>query len=218
MINGGFYYYVLLYHEQFYDTIYKNRHIVYFAPQKGFHSFMKFSLPELPRTPRSRTTRICIGQAVIDLMKQKPFNEIRVTDIVSQAGVSRMTYYKYYTSKIDVLKDFLQEIILAYDMEQKENYPNALFQKNQIFHSICFFERYAPLLEVLAVNGQYELLMQSILQYTKDRIITNPTMGDYKIYYYTGAVIGVFIRWLEKGKPESPEELTETIWKIINTT
>jgi len=178
---------------------------------------MKLSLPELPRTPRSRSTRICIGKAMIRLMETKTFDEIRVTDIVSEAGVSRMTYYKYYTSKLEVLKDFLQEIIIKYDEEQKLLYPDALFHKKQILHSICFFERYASLLKILQKTGQYTLLMQSILQCTSDRVLLNPGMNDYKIYYYTGAVIGVFFRWLEKGKPESPEELTEIIWKILNT-
>ncbi len=178
---------------------------------------MKLSLPELPRTPRSRSTRICIGKAVIELLNHKSFDEIRVIDIVNQAGVSRMTYYKYYTSKLDVLKDFLQEVILEYDSEYKKLYPNALFHRQQILHSIRFFERYSPMLQTLFQTGQYGLLMESILQYTSSRSKINQLLSDYEIYYYTGAIVGVFFCWLEKGKPESPETLTDIIWDILTT-
>ena len=42
-------------------------------------------------TNRTRFTRMCIGEAVFSLMDKKPYEEIRVSDIVKRAGVSRMT-------------------------------------------------------------------------------------------------------------------------------
>ncbi len=178
---------------------------------------MKLSLPEFPRTPRSRATRICIGKAVIELLNHKSFDEIRVTDIVSQAGVSRMTYYKYYGSKLEVLKDFLQEVILEYDAEQSRLYPDTLFEKQQIKTSIQFFERYAPMLQTFLQIGQHKLLIESILQYTSERVRRYVSLNDYQIYYYTGAVVGTYFRWIQKGRPESPDSLTDIIWNIINT-
>ena len=56
-------------------------------------------------TNRTRFTRMCIGEAVFSLMDKKPYEEIRVSDIVKRAGVSRMTFYHYYEQKEDALAD-----------------------------------------------------------------------------------------------------------------
>lgn len=37
------------------------------------------------------------------MMRKRPYESIKVTDIVREAGVSRMTYYRYFKAKSDVL-------------------------------------------------------------------------------------------------------------------
>ena len=59
----------------------------------------KFSISNF--TKRNKFTRMCIGEATVNLMKEKTFDKIKILDIVRKAGVSRMTFYKYcllYTS------------------------------------------------------------------------------------------------------------------------
>lgn len=60
-------------------------------------------------TNRTRFTRMCIGEAVFSLMDKKSYEEIRVSDIVKRAGVSRMTFYHYYEQKEDALADYFHE-------------------------------------------------------------------------------------------------------------
>ena len=48
------------------------------------------------------------------LLQQKRYEEITVSEIANKAGVSRMTYYRTYSSKEDIViqhfKEKLQEI------------------------------------------------------------------------------------------------------------
>ena len=67
--------------------------------------FMKY-LPFSNFTKRNLFTRQCIGQAITELLKSGDFEHITVSDIVKKAGVSRMTFYKYYHTKNDVIKDY----------------------------------------------------------------------------------------------------------------
>lgn len=177
---------------------------------------MKFFSLEQPRTKRSRATRICIGKAIVSLMEEIPFDQIRVTDIVRRAGVSRMTYYKYYTSKLDALSDFLDEIVLEYDEEQKGLPSPAFFEKAHIYHAICFFERCSPLFLTLVHAGQYTVLAHAISHYTDQYILPATGQSGYAPYYYVGGFINVFFKWLEDGKQESCEELAEIIWQMIS--
>ncbi|MGN1104099.1 MAG: TetR/AcrR family transcriptional regulator [Candidatus Coproplasma sp.] len=43
--------------------------------------------------------RYCIGQAIIQLMNEKDFDEISVTDICRIAYVGRTTFYRYFGTK-----------------------------------------------------------------------------------------------------------------------
>ncbi|MGN0823806.1 MAG: TetR/AcrR family transcriptional regulator [Candidatus Coproplasma sp.] len=51
------------------------------------------------RDEGSDTIRLCIGQAVIDLMSEKNFEEINVTNICRAAHVGRTTFYRYFGTK-----------------------------------------------------------------------------------------------------------------------
>ncbi|WP_369528982.1 TetR/AcrR family transcriptional regulator, partial [Dubosiella newyorkensis] len=47
----------------------------------------------------SQFLRSCIFEALMILLQQKRYEEITVSEIANKAGVSRMTYYRTYSSK-----------------------------------------------------------------------------------------------------------------------
>ena len=49
-----------------------------------------------------------ITKALFDLMKEQEYNDITITDIVNKAGVSRVTYYRHYNSKDEVITKFFE--------------------------------------------------------------------------------------------------------------
>ena len=54
-------------------------------------------------TKRNKFTRMCIGEAMVALMKEKSYSKIKILDLAVKAGVSRMTFYKYYHTKTKFL-------------------------------------------------------------------------------------------------------------------
>ena len=71
-------------------------------------------MTENQKTDRNRFTRMNIGEAVAALLKEKEFDKIKISEITKKAGVSRMTYYNYYETKEQALKDYLYELIKEY--------------------------------------------------------------------------------------------------------
>ena len=51
---------------------------------------------------RSELSRSWMCAALLQLMEEKPFNRISITEITKKAGVSRVTFYRHYTSKEDI--------------------------------------------------------------------------------------------------------------------
>ena len=52
---------------------------------------------------------MCMGDALVNIMQQKAYDKISVSDIVKKAGVSRMTYYNYYETKDELVKDYIED-------------------------------------------------------------------------------------------------------------
>jgi AcrR family transcriptional regulator len=71
--------------------------------------------PSSLRTPtrkpdrRVRQTRETLGDALVNLMHEKPFEEITVQHILDRAGVSRSTFYTHFSDKNDLFLSDVEE-------------------------------------------------------------------------------------------------------------
>ena len=52
-----------------------------------------------------------IVHALMDLMKEKSYEEISISEITVRAGVSRVSYYRNYGSKEDILTETLEQLM-----------------------------------------------------------------------------------------------------------
>lgn len=53
----------------------------------------------------------CIKSALLDLLKKKSYDEIRMTDIINKSGVSRTCVYNNYNSKDEIMLDLYSKTI-----------------------------------------------------------------------------------------------------------
>lgn len=122
---------------------------------------MRKIVGEKKKTQRNRFTRMCMGDALVNIMQQKAYDKISVSDIVKKAGVSRMTYYNYYETKDELVKDYIEEITSLYLEEEKNNLKekNNIMDYVHILFLIKFFDRYGKFFVTLADAGMYSLLL-----------------------------------------------------------
>ena len=65
-------------------------------------------------------SRKMIRQAFFELLKEKNFEKITVTDIVKKAEINRSTFYAHYPDVMGVVEEIQQEI-LTYTQQFMEN-------------------------------------------------------------------------------------------------
>src|ERR1051326_3657931 len=65
---------------------------------------------------RVRRTRDALGDALVALMQEKPFETITVQDVLDRAQVSRSTFYLHYSDKDDLLMSDAEEFFEAISM------------------------------------------------------------------------------------------------------
>ena len=68
-------------------------------------------------------TRKIIFQTLLELMKEKTFEEIKVSDICSKAMINRSTFYAHYEDKYELLLDFLNTLKEEFvkELNKKDN-------------------------------------------------------------------------------------------------
>ncbi len=164
------------------------------------------------RTSRNRSTRIKIGETIIGLLDRKALSDIKISAIADGAGVSRMTFYHYYETKEAALVDYLSEIILSYVNEL--NGKGTDFERNSAEHlefTLQFFAEHGAFLLKLEKVGCYGILMDGVNQFLD--INYKDEFGDsiYNLYFYAGALLNVFMKWLKGGKKESAREIADMI-------
>lgn len=177
---------------------------------------MRISLQGIVLTKRNQNTRNTIGAALISLMQHKEFEYITVTMIVRKAKVSRMTFYNYYKTKAEVLKDYMYEIVTKYMIERKERSDSSFFlDYSNIIHFLNFFSKYEQFFHVMIKANMYSIIIEAVNDYMIHEV--HPTTNEpvYKLYYYGGAFCNLYIQWIENGKKESAEEIAHIIYDLI---
>ncbi len=66
-------------------------------------------------------TRKNLYTALLELMKEKTFEEIKVLDICNHALINRSTFYAHYNDKYELLADLIEDLKNSLASELKKN-------------------------------------------------------------------------------------------------
>lgn len=75
-----------------------------------------------PRDARLRKTKESLYESFLELLASKPVNSITVIEICDRAGVSRKTFYKYYSDQFALLRAMQDDLFQEY-RERLEGRP-----------------------------------------------------------------------------------------------
>lgn len=64
--------------------------------------------------PRIKRTRDKLGDAMIDLLRERPFDTITVQDVLDKAQVGRSTFYAHFKDKHDLLVSDYENFLEAF--------------------------------------------------------------------------------------------------------
>lgn len=167
-------------------------------------------------TARNQYIRMCIAETLIQLMASKSLDEITVTALVKVANVSRMTFYKYYTSKQEVLEDYMYEIMNAYVEETRQRNDIGIFHElKHICHCFEFFRTYSDSIQILVCANMYSVIINALNDYMDTYVLSSFPYSRYELYYYAGALCNTYIKWIESGMQETPEEIARLVYRHL---
>jgi AcrR family transcriptional regulator len=147
--------------------------------------------------------RECITEALLRLMKKKPFTQITVSEITLLAGVARVSFYRNYESKEDILVQKLNEAAVAWfeiiSEDANEDIVLGLFR-----HSLEMKE----MAQLVYQHNLSHLLFKNIHDCVGPKS-TDTVEEAYQNAYLAGSMFGVLDEWIRRGMNTSPEEMSE---------
>lgn len=154
-----------------------------------------------------------IVNALIELMDEQDYDSITITDIVNRANVSRVTYYRYFKEKEDVVKCFF-EITKNKFFSTIQIAKDGLPEDNEvtILSLFLFFKANMKANKCIQKAG----LEKELLDFLSTEFLDNlpVKLDEYLAYFVSGALFNVLIHWLDKDCKDSIEEVSRPFINI----
>lgn len=161
-----------------------------------------------------------ISIAIYQLMFTYPYNKITVKMICEKAGVSRMSFYRYYSTKEDVFINFADERFEDfYDKYMDKNITIGSFIRNVV----TYFKKYQRQISILDKAGcaqilitQFETYAAYIIRNAKSLSVFQYENNPLAIPYYAGGFYNVLVHWSKNGFKISEEEVTRMLEELLS--
>lgn len=161
----------------------------------------------------SVSAKICLAEALIALMEQTPLDSIKIQVLAKKAGVSRMSYYRYFSNKIEILEFYIEYILDEYLKVTEKTSANEFQTYEHILDSLKYFFQYKGFICCLKKSGFGIMFLDKLNAYVKKQYnLLNS--NEYILYYYVGGIFNIYIQWITRNTPESAEEIASIIFQL----
>lgn len=169
------------------------------------------------KNPKAINSQKLLLDSLNELMKEKDFKDISISELCSHSGVSRQTFYSLFETK---------ENILLYQLELLNNTkPDPNDHSVLQLHEVC--ERYAQYvssnyhqLSILVENNLtevlYDMIYRSIATCTQSFVDLKENEREYAILYMSSGLCLMTKKYVSENQKPNRKELTRLSYKIMS--
>lgn len=181
--------------------------------------------PERGTDARVQRTRWQLGTALLNLIIEKPVNEVTVQDILDRSGVGRSTFYLHFRDKDDLLLTQLEMFC--------ETMSNALSARNdkspRVMPVTELFDHIGnqnKLYRVLSDSGHlkefFELAEGCFARGIERRLAESGRLKHLsqrelaaRAAALSGSLLALLRWWLDRGEKESPQQMDKLYHQLV---
>ena len=172
-----------------------------------------------------------MDQALISLLKKKPFEYITVSEICETAGVNRSTFYLHYETIGDLLdetaryllNDFLSYFStdtkkVALNLENCELDDLIFICDKYLSPYLSYIKDHKEVFKTALLNNKtlgfeevYKRMFENIFNPILDRFHYPQNNRQYVMMYYLNGINAIVLEWLRNGCEKSITEISEII-------
>jgi AcrR family transcriptional regulator len=174
---------------------------------------------------RSKRTRQMLGNALVELMLEKRFEDITVQDILDKANVGRSTFYAHYPDKESLLLSELERVI--HDMEaytiETDRASHGLLPSLALFRHVkeqrrlmqaFVWGRGAELL-TYDFQGRVSSMIEQRLRSTIDGSEESSVPLAVAARFVATTLLMLLRWWFDEGMKQTPEQMDAMFQKLV---
>lgn len=145
-----------------------------------------------------------ITNAMLELLKEKDINEISISEITSKAQVGRVSFYRNYKNKEEILERFVFSIVKKWknENETENTLPNDLLKK--LFEHLIEYKDFYMLLYQRNLFHLFRDVLKDTITSKKEPL---SNIEAYATAFISYGIYGWIEEWLARGMKESAEEI-----------
>ena len=170
-------------------------------------------------TERSAANQRVLERHLLKFMLQIPFEQISISALCQDAGISRKTFYRLFESKADVLLALMDHTLLDYESFR----PDPSVSPGEIHRFLAFWQEHKPLLDALHLNHASSIVTDRALLHI---INENPDMVQMfcdaeakypqeMMRFYISGLFSLVLEWHHSGYQRSIDEMSEIIGILL---
>jgi AcrR family transcriptional regulator len=174
---------------------------------------------------RVRRTRDALGDALVALMQEKPFDTITVQDVLDRAKVGRSTFYAHYSDKDDLLMSDAEEFFesLSMALSVRGDKSDRVFPVKEFFSHITEAKQFV---DALMASGKFHDNMElahGLFARGIERRLSELPRGQgipaaerpAIAFAHAGALLSLLTWWVDRGMRQPPEEMDQLFHKMV---
>ncbi len=149
-----------------------------------------------------------ITAALLKLLETKELKDISVSQIAASAGVSRISFYRNYKEKEDILREYMKQLMAD---GMSEHHSKEMQSHQDVLGDIfdCLIE-HKDFYLLLFKRGLFCLLKDIILDICGPKP-DSPNFSAYTSAFIAHGLYGWIEEWFARGMQESAWEMTELL-------
>lgn len=166
---------------------------------------------------QTQSTKKLLGITLKEMMAEKPFEKITVSELTKRCGLNRQTFYYHFETIIDLFKWVLREEADPL-MEQFKQDPYQW--KNAVLRILYFIQENADavLCALRSIENQqiraffidyFRQIFSGLFDFICQDLDVDREFKEFMMTLHITGAAGLAIQWLESGMQQSPEQLTE---------
>lgn len=167
-----------------------------------------------------------IRKAFMELLKEKTFEKITVTDIVNRADINRSTFYAHYPDVMGLLDELQQEIISFFEQYLKKvNFSDLLENPRRYLRLFMkMTEENEELYRLLSNSNIAIKQMENMKKILAERIMAtieipeeyqNSFEFEFAVRFFLGGFLDVYTQWLKGEIDCTKEEIIQEVSNMI---
>jgi AcrR family transcriptional regulator len=168
---------------------------------------------------RSQRTRHLLSNALVELIREKDYNTITVSDIIERANVGRSTFYAHYRDKDDLFVGEMDRVIEVLSQRIPGQKDLPFFPSLGLFNHVGEeYQLYKALIWTPGIDLLIKHMQKSLSQRVEEGLQQSGREFEVPIPILANFMVGSFLTllkwWLENKMVYSPEEMDGLFRKL----